>query len=87
MFWESCHWQPVLTRFLAARVRQLLFPDSNAPHSETEWQHPELVALLNQVETALSGKQFLCADEPSIADFSVAGMTTYFRAARFPADH
>src|SRR6187551_3020266 len=79
MFWESSHWQPVLTRFLAPRVRQILFPTESTLRAETEWQHAELVTLLSQLEAALAERPFLCG-EMSIADFSIAGMTTYFQA-------
>ena len=85
MFWESSHWQPVLTRFLAPRVRQILFPNESTLRAETEWQHAELVTLLSQLEAALVERPFLCG-EMSIADFSIAGMTTYFQATAFPSD-
>jgi glutathione S-transferase len=36
------------------------------------------------LEATLSASSFLVDDELSIADFAVAGMTTYFAAADFP---
>jgi glutathione S-transferase len=86
LFWESSHFQPVLTRFLAPRVRQILFPDSKARPPETEWEHPELTPVLDQLESALSGRDFICGNEICIADFSIAGMTTYFHSTMFPSD-
>jgi glutathione S-transferase len=40
--------------------------------------------LLAQLERALHITRFLCTAKPTLADFSVAGMTTYFRVGGFP---
>jgi glutathione S-transferase len=38
------------------------------------------------LETALASAAFLAGSRATIADFSVAGMTTYFKAAAFPLE-
>jgi len=84
MFWESSHWQPVLTRILAPRVGQLL-SHSGDPAIAIPWNDVELIALLRMLDSALERKPFVCTNEPSLADFAIAGMTTYFRAVAFPS--
>lgn len=84
MFWEAAHWQPVLTRILAPRVAQILTSGAASATAPVSWNDPDLTAVLNVLESKLSQDQFMCGDRVSIADFSVAGMTTYFERTRFP---
>lgn len=85
LFWESAHWQPALTHVLAAHVGHRLLPDRvPAPAGAPDWEDAELALLLGRLEGELRERSFLCGDEPSLADFSVGGMTTYFRATGFP---
>jgi len=84
MFWEASHWQPVLTRVLAPRVAQILFSKPE-PAIPSNWNDPELATLL-QVLGAKVDTGFVCGPEICLADFALAGMTTYFRAAGFPED-
>ena len=83
LFWESSHWQPVLTRVLAPRVSQVLFKN-NANTIQVNWQDEELISLLKNLERAFDAKPFLNGNFVTLADYSVAGMTTYFRACNFP---
>lgn len=85
LFWEAAHWQPVLTGVLAPFVGHALLPDVvPAPAAAPTWQSESLAPLLATLETQLVAQPFLAGAELTIADFSVAGMMTYFRAARFP---
>jgi glutathione S-transferase len=85
LFWESAHWQPALAALLSACVGHRLLPNLvAAPAAQPDWNAPTLAPLLNMLEATLSASSFLVDDELSIADFAVAGMTTYFAAADFP---
>ncbi len=87
MFWEAAHWQPVLTRILSAHVGHALRPDLVAtPADPPPWDNPELAPLLDRIGGALRQHAFLAGDELTLADFSVAGLVTYFRRCDFPFD-
>jgi glutathione S-transferase len=88
MFWEAAHWQPVLTRILSPRVGQMLFSPGATEVAPVAWDDAEVGRLLAVLESALQAYPFVCGEEPTIADFSLGGMTTYFHAAWFPsAEH
>ena len=40
--------------------------------------------LMSVLGAALDSQPFICGNEPSLADFAVAGMATYFQATDFP---
>lgn len=85
LFWESSHWQPVLTSVLAAFVGHGLRPDAvPAPSVAPDWDREELRPLLARLEVQVEGQAFLAGDALTLADFSVGGMMTYFKAAAFP---
>jgi glutathione S-transferase len=85
LFWESSQWQPALSPLLAELVGHRLFPQRiPAPRTMPDWTTASLQPLLETLETTLGGHMFLAGGDLSIADFSVAGMMTYFSAARFP---
>lgn len=85
LFWEAAQWQPALVPVLSAHVGHRLLPDARPkPDEEPHWDDPKLVAPLRRLEGRLSQSPFLAGVEASIADFSVAGMTTYFRRCGFP---
>jgi glutathione S-transferase len=85
LFWEVAHWQPALIALLAAFVGHALLPDVvPAPLAAPAWGSETLAPLLAQLEAQLASHPFLGGAELTIADFSVAGMMTYFRAAQFP---
>jgi len=86
LFFEASQWQPALTGVLAAHVGHLLLPDVvPAPDAPPAWQGPALSGCLALLEGRLRDRAFLCGDSPSLADFSVGGMTTYFARTGFPA--
>jgi glutathione S-transferase len=85
LFWESAHWQPTLIAFLSELVGHRLLPERiPKPRHAPDWSSAAVQPILNTLEAGLSANAFLTGSQPSIADFSVAGMTTYFRAALFP---
>lgn len=85
LFWEAAHWQPALTPVLAPLVGHRLLPDAvPAPATGPDWDDPGLAPLLGRLEQVLGGRGFLAGEAPTLADLSVGGMTTYFRAAGFP---
>lgn len=85
LFWESAHWQPALTGVLSSLVGHRLVPEAfPAPPTSPNWRNARLRPLLDRLEAHLGGHEFLAAGRLSIADFSIAGMMTYFRTAVFP---
>jgi glutathione S-transferase len=85
LFWESAHWQPTLIAFLSELVGHRLLPERILkPQHPPDWSSALVQPILTTLETALSADAFLAGPTATIADFAVAGMTTYFRAAAFP---
>jgi glutathione S-transferase len=85
LFWESAHWQPTLIAFLSALVGHRLLPDRiPQPQHAPDWSNALVQPILKTLETGLSADAFLIGPAATIADFAVAGMATYFRAAAFP---
>ncbi|MGO9935600.1 MAG: glutathione S-transferase family protein [Steroidobacteraceae bacterium] len=85
LFWESAHWQPTLAVLLSPCVGHRLLPNLVPPPAAgPAWDADQLAPLMAALETALGASAFLAGDEITIADFAVAGMTTYFGVAGFP---
>jgi len=85
LFWESAHWQPTLIAFLSELVGHRLLPERvPKPRHPTDWSSALVQPILKTLETGLSTSAFLTGPTVTIADFAVAGMMTYFRAADFP---
>jgi glutathione S-transferase len=85
LFWESAHWQPTLIALLSELAGHRLLPQRiPKPQHAPDWSSATVQTVLKTLETALSASAFLAGATPTIADFAVAGMTTYFRAADFP---
>jgi len=85
LFWESAHWQPTLIAFLSEMVGHRLLPERVIrPQHAPDWSSAVVQPILKTLESALSSAAFLTGPKATIADFSVAGMTTYFKAAAFP---
>jgi glutathione S-transferase len=85
LFWESAHWQPSLSSVLSELVAHSLFPERiPRPRSAPDWSNGTVQPLLNILEAALDTQPFLTGSKMTLADFSVAGMTTYFKTAGFP---
>jgi len=84
LFWESGQWQPMLTEIMGAQVGNRLLPELvPAPASAPDWEAPNCRKQLNFLESSLKAP-WLIGTRVSLADFSVAAMTTYFKAASFP---
>ena len=87
LFWESAHWQPSITPLLSAFVGHRLLPDVlPAPDREPDWSDEPFRSQLASLEAHLAQAPYLVGDELTLADFSVAGMLGYFRAAGFDWD-
>lgn len=85
LFWEASLWQPALSTVLAPCVGHRLLPEIvPAPVSAPDWADAKLAPLLALLESQLSRRPFLTGSELTLADFAVAGMTTYFHHADFP---
>jgi glutathione S-transferase len=86
LFWEASAWQPALSTVLAQCVGHRLLPNVlPAPSAPPDWKNAQLVQPLVCLDSALARGAFLCGGELTIADLSVAGMTTYFKHAEFPS--
>lgn len=86
LFWESSQWQPMLSKVMGAHVGHKLLPTViPVPTSKTDWELPECTKLLSYLESCLTN-EWLTGANLSLADFSVAAMTTYFKACAFPFD-
>ena len=87
LFWESAHWQPALVTVLSAVVGHKLLPQIvPKPPAGPAWDDETLRPLLARLELHFRDNPFLALGRLTIADFSLGGMMTYFRAAGFPFD-
>jgi glutathione S-transferase len=84
LFWESSHWQPTLIPLLSAFVATRLWPERGLAEAKVSWEDGSLRPLLRFLEQQLERSPFLAGPALTIADFSVAGMTMYFRSGEFP---
>lgn len=85
MFWESSHFMPAfgpaLTEFVGTALRQ---GRAAADTLHVDWNQAPLSTLCAFLDAQLRDRPFVAGGELSIADFAVAGMMIYARAARFP---
>ncbi len=85
LFWEAAHWQPAISAVLAPAVGHRLLPSLfPAPLEEPHWQQLEFKRWVSYLNSHLSRQANLTGETLTLADFSVAGMMTYFRFANFP---
>jgi len=85
LFWESSQWQPLLTTIMAKEIGHKLLPELlDAPQSKPDWNNEQITMQCRYLESVLSEREWLAGDELSLADFSVAAMSTYFKTASFP---
>jgi glutathione S-transferase len=85
LFWEAAHWQPALIPVLATFVGHHVLPHGVGPPATTvRWD--DATPALSFLETELASRRVLVGDHLTLADFAVAGMMTYARAAAFPFD-
>lgn len=85
LFFETGHWQPAWTGPLAPLVGHRLVPEAvPAPTRPPDWDDPALRPVLALAEAHLEARDFFACGRLTLADFSLAGMTTYLRAAAFP---
>lgn len=85
LFWESSHWQPSTSVVLSGVVGHRLIPHLvPAPLAEPNWADPNFDNNVKFLESHLKNVKFLTGSDLTIADFSIAGMMTYFKFAKFP---
>ena len=85
LFWESAHWQPALSDVLSGFVGHKLRPEVvPTPENPPDWDDDQLRPLLLKLNTHTQDSPYLAGETITIADYSVAGMMTYFRSAGFP---
>lgn len=87
LFWESAHWQPALIALLSPIVGHRLLPEKvPAPQALPEWRSPPAASVLDTLEAACARQAFIAGSELTLADYSIAGMMTYFKATAFPGE-
>ena len=84
LYWESAEWQPALVSVLRGAVASKLGLLPPGTPVTTDYGDARFVGLARFVDAHLATRRCLLGDELTIADFSVAGMLTYARAAEFP---
>ncbi len=85
LFWESSAWQPALVPVLSAFVGRLVVPElAHSPAVPVDWEDARVRELARFLDDHLRARRFLTGDEITLADFSVAAMMMYVRAAGFP---
>ncbi|MBA3545929.1 MAG: glutathione S-transferase family protein [Nannocystis sp.] len=84
LFWESSHWQPVLTNVMRPVVAQKLGLAPASPRAQADWTDAQFRSVAELLDIQLSDRPFIGGLELTIADFSIAGMMTYARACDFP---
>jgi glutathione S-transferase len=84
LFWEASAWQPALASVMTAPVAQKLGLTPATPEATARWDDASFQRVARRLDEHLGGRAFVAGDALTIADFSVAGMMTYARAARFP---
>lgn len=84
LFWESSQWQPVLSKVMGTHVGHKLLPSVlPAPTSPVDWDSPDCMKQMSYLESSLKN-DWLTGANISLADFSIAAMTTYFKVCEFP---
>lgn len=85
LFWESSQWQPHLSHILGSHVGHILLPKIfPVPSATPHWKSEPLIRQVSLLERHLSEREWLVDENITLADFSVAGMTTYFATTHFP---
>jgi len=85
LFWESSQWQPMLNIILAASVGHKLAPNSiPKPTQPLNWQSKHCADQLKLLDNNLVDNKWILGSTFSLADFSIAAMTTYFQISCFP---
>lgn len=85
LFWESSHWQPSVTSVISEVVGHHLLPNLvPKPKDKPHWLDPNFLKNVKFLNDHLKDKHYLVGSKLSIADFSIAGMMTYFHFAKFP---
>lgn len=85
LFWESSHWQPVLTEVLAQHAGHIMVPTLvGPPTTDPDWDAQRLKPLLRHLEGRLGKHAYVAKMDLSLADFSLVAMTIYFRRLGFP---
>ncbi len=74
LFWESAHWQPVLSRILTPMVVWKLGLGLQPP-AALDWSGAE--PSLSLLEAHLKDREFLVGERLTIADLSIAAMLIY----------
>jgi glutathione S-transferase len=85
LYWEASEWQPALVPVLAPLVASLVVPHlAGAAPVEVDWSDARFQRQARFLDAELATRAYVGGDQLTLADFVVAGVCTYFRAARFP---
>ena len=82
---ESSQWQPLIAKIVQADVGHKLLPQIfPAPSAMASWGLKEDISQFKLLEHVLADREWLLGQRISLADYSVAAMTTYFKVSNFP---
>lgn len=85
LFWECSQWQPLITRIVEVHVGHKVLPEIvPAPKSGPDWGIEQGIKQLGLLENVLADRIWLTGRGLTLADYSVAAMTTYFKVSEFP---
>lgn len=85
LFWESSEWLPSISPMVYERMVKPMFQPDAAPDPAAIQRATERFAATAPVlEQQLGKGRFITGDEPSLADFSVAALLTYWQPGQVP---
>jgi glutathione S-transferase len=85
-FWESAHWDPACATLIFERLLKKLFGQGDPIPAQVEKGEEGVRRLGGVLDGWLTGRQFLCGDALTLADFSVGAWLNYAQPAGYPID-
>jgi len=85
-FWESAHWDSACATLIFERFVKGFFGGGEADPKEVEKGLTNFNRAAKVLDTHLKGRNFLCGDKLSVADFSVAAPLIMAGPAQFPLE-
>jgi glutathione S-transferase len=86
MFWESTTWDPACAILAFERFVKALFGGGGPDPAEVEKGERKFHVAAAVLDAHLKGRNFVCGDALSLADFSIAPALTLTQPAQLPLD-
>lgn len=85
LFWESSEWLPSISPMVFERMVKPMFQPGAVPDAAVIQRATERFGATAPVlEQQLAKGRFIAGDEPTLADFSVAALLTYWQPGQVP---